>query len=238
LGNFKERKFYESGGLVRRLGQRCFSSNLNINDNSCVGLKELMKINKNTRHFNNKLIHIVSDPEVLVLSYKITKSQPCNLILGSDLISLDKSSLDWFTKTGKLLKAGKYKFKLARRVYITKLGKINFNKLLIISGFKDKIIQQTIYLVLNVIYEPSFLDVFYGSRPNRGNHSALKYIKFNFNGVKWCINTDIENNFLSIFHKILLNILKKRIGCSKFIMLVKKFVKVGFKNKKKVYQSN
>ena len=243
LGNSIRRKSYEGGGLVRRLGQRRFNSNSNISENSCGSLKELMNINKNTKHFNNKLIHIISDPETLILAYEIIKSKPGNLSPSSDSSTLDSINLNWFTETGKLLKAGKYKFKPARRVYIPKQGKKNPDgsqefRPLTISSPRDKIVQQAIYLILNAIYEPSFLDVSHESRPNRGNHSALEYVKFHFNGVKWCIKGDIESNFPSISHKILLNILKKRIGCLKFLSLIKKSIKAGFKENKKFFQSD
>jgi group II intron reverse transcriptase/maturase len=243
LGNSKGRKSYGCGGLVRRLGQRRFSSNSSISDDSCASLKELMEINKDTKHFNTKLIHIISDPEVLILAYEIIKSKPGNSTPGSDSIILDNINLDWFIEAAKILKAGKYKFKPARRVYIPKSGKKNSDKSqdfrpLTISSPRDKIVQQAIYLILNAIYEPSFLDVSHGSRPNRGNHSALEFLKFRFNGVKWCIKADIESNFPSISHKILLNILKKRIGCSKFLALVKDSIKAGFKENKKFYGSN
>ena len=243
LGILPKRKICGGGGLVRRLGQRRFSSNSSISENSCASLKELMEINKDTKHSNTKLIHILSDPEVLILAYEIIKSKPGNLTPGSDSTTLDNINLNWFTETAKILKAGKYKFKPARRVYIPKPGKKNSDgsqkfRPLTISGPRDKIIQQTIYLILNAIYEPSFLDVSHGSRPNLGNHSALEFLKFRFNGVKWCIEADIENNFPSISHKILLNILKNRIGCSKFLSLIKNSIKAGFKENKKFYQSN
>ena len=243
LGILPKRKLCGGGGLVRRLGQRRFSSNSSISENSCASLKELMEINKDIKHSNTKLIHIISDPEVLILAYEIIKSNPGNLTPGSDSTTLDEISLDWFTETAKILKAGKYKFKPARRVYIPKPGKKNSDgskkfRPLTISGPRDKIVQQAIYLILNAIYEPSFLDVSHGSRPNRGNHSALEFLKFRFNGVKWCIEADIENNFPSISHKILLNILKKRIDCSKFLSLIKNSIKTGFKENKKFYQSN
>ena len=243
LGNSVGRKFYESGGLVRRLGQRRFNSNSSISDNSCASLRELININKNTKYFNTKLIHIISDPEILILAYEILKSKPGNLSPGNDSITLDRIDLNWFSETSKILKAGKYNFRPARRVYIPKQGRKNSDgsqefRPLTISSPRDKIIQQAIYLILNAIYEPSFLDVSHGSRPNRGNHSALEYIKFHFNGVKWCIEGDIESNFPSISHKILLNILKKRIGCSKFLSLIKRSIKAGFKENNKFFQSN
>jgi hypothetical protein len=61
-----------------------------------------MKINKDT-----KLIHILSDPEVLILTYEIIKSNPGNLTPGSNSTTLDNISLDWFTETAKILKVGK-----------------------------------------------------------------------------------------------------------------------------------
>ena len=62
MGHPKERKFYGDGDFVRKSGFRCFSSVSDINERSCVGLKELMKINKNNVNFiNDKLIHLAAD---------------------------------------------------------------------------------------------------------------------------------------------------------------------------------
>lgn len=98
--------------------------------------------------------------------------------------------------------------------------------------------QQTLYLILNAIYEPSFLDSSHGSRPNKGTHTALKDIKFGFKGKIWCIEADIKNNFPSISHKILLNLLRKRISCQKFLALIKYSIKAGFVKDGKLYESN
>ena len=237
-GHPKGRKPYGGGDSVRESGFRRFSSGTNINDQSCVGLQELMEINKNNLDFvNNKLIHIVADSKVLILAYEIIKSNPGNMTPGIDSTTLDKIDLDWILTVSKLIIAGKYEFKPARRVYIPKPGK-NDVRPLTISSPRDKVIQQAIYLVLNAIYEPFFLDVSHGSRPRRGTHTALKDIKFKFQGVKWCIEADIESNFPNIDHKILLTLLKKRIRCSKFLALIKKSIKVGYVENKKLVSSN
>lgn len=98
--------------------------------------------------------------------------------------------------------------------------------------------QHAIYLILNAIYEPTFLKCSHGSRPNKGTHTALKHLKFKFQGVKWCIESDIQNNFPSIDHKILLNLLSQRIKCSKFLGIIKKCLKAGFKENNKFFESN
>jgi hypothetical protein len=94
------------------------------------------------------------------------------------------------------------------------------------------------YFVLNAIYEPSFLDVSHGSRPGRGTHTALKSIKFKFQGVRWCIEADIESNFSSISHDILLSLLRKRISCAKFLALIKNSIKAGYVEDKTFKESN
>jgi group II intron reverse transcriptase/maturase len=234
----KGRKPYGGGDSVRESGFRRFSSVTNINEQSCVGLKDLIEINKNNVGLvNNKLIHIVADPKVLILAYEIIKSKPGNMTRGVDSTTLDNIDLNWVVTVSQQLKAGKYKFNPARRVYISKPGKKEKIPLTI-SSPRDKVVQQAIYLVLNAIYEPSFLDASHGFRSNKGTHTALKDVKLKFQGVKWCIKADIENNFPNIDHKILLTLLGKRISCPKFLALVKKSIKAGYMEDKKFVVSN
>lgn len=238
MGYPKCKNTYGSGGPVRGLRLRFVSSCTNINEKSRVSLKELTRLNKeNPRRVNDKLIHIVADPEVLILSYEIIKSKPGNMTSGSDAFTLDGINLNWIFNISKDLKAGKFKFKPARRVLISKKDKSK-KRPLTISSPRDKVVQQAIYMVLNAIYEPSFLDSSHGSRPNRGNHTALKAIKFGFNETKWCIEVDIDSNFPSISHMVLMNILRKRISCQKFLSLIKNSITAGFTYKGDFYTSD
>lgn len=228
LGNPKGRKSYGGGGLVRSLGTKRFFSTPTINTSVRGGLKELIKDNKHNKQLiNDKLIHIVANPKVLILAYETIKSKPGNTTPGVDAQTLDAIDLNWVHDTSKLLLAGKYRFKAARRVYIPKKGK-NKKRPLTISSPRDKLIQQAIYLVLNAIYEPSFFNSSHGSRPGKGTHTALESIKFKFQGVIWCIEADIDSNFPSISHKILLSLLRKRISCEKFLTLIKRSMKAGY----------
>jgi retron-type reverse transcriptase len=197
-----------------------------------------VKLNKeNNQLANDKLIHIVADPEVLILAYEAVKSNPGNSTPGVDAQTLDGIDLNWVQDTSKLLLAGKFKFKAARRVYIPKKGSEKKGPLTI-SSPRDKVVQQAMYLVLNAIYESSFLDVSHGSRPGRGTHTALKSIKSKFQGVRWCIEADIESNFPSISHDILLSLLSKRISCAKFLALIKNSIKAGYVEDKTFKESN
>lgn len=224
----KEPKLYGFRGLVRSLVTNCTNSATTINVSTPGRLEELGNHNKkNNRLVNGKLIQIVADPEVLILAYGSIKSNPGNLTKGADAQTLDGIDLKWVQDTSELLIAGKYKFKAARRVYIPKKGS-DKKRPLTISSPRDKVVQQAMYLVLKAIYEPSFLNVSHGSRPGRGTHTALEAIKFNFQGVKWCVEADIESNFPSISHDILLSLLSRRISCAKFLSLIKGSIKAGF----------
>ena len=43
-----------------------------------------------------------------------------------------------------------------------------------IPSYEDKLVQDIIAQVLNVVYEPVFLDFSYGFRPKRSCHDAIK----------------------------------------------------------------
>lgn len=238
MGNPKCRNTYGSGGPVRGLGLRFVSSCTNINENSRVRLKELTRLNKeNPRRVNDKLIHIVADPEVLILAYETLKSKPGNTTPGTDTSTLGRVDLNWIFDISKDLKAGKFKFKPVRRVLIPKKDK-NKKRPLTISSPGDNVVQQAIYFVLNAVYEPSFLNSSHGSRPNKGKHTAIKTIKCGFGEIKWCIYADIDSNFPSISHRVLMSLLRKRINCQKFLSLFKNSIIAGYTYKSDFFTSD
>jgi retron-type reverse transcriptase len=118
---------------------------------------------------------VLSEPETLRYAYESIKSKPGNMTKGSDPTTLDGMSLKWFDNTSVLLREERYKPKPARRVYIPKPnGKM---RPLGISCPDDKIVQQAVRLVLEMVLEPKFLGTSHGFRPKRGCHSALKAVR-------------------------------------------------------------
>jgi group II intron reverse transcriptase/maturase len=103
-------------------------------------------------------------------------------------------------------------------------------------SFRDKLVQEVIRAILEAIYEPTFLESSHGYRPKRSCHTALCQIKKGM-GTSWVIEGDIKGYYDNIDHEILLKLLSKRIDDGRFIELIRRFLKAGYMEFKKVHNS-
>lgn len=159
---------------------------------------------------------------------------------GSLIKGIDDDAIDGFPekKIEKLIediRTERYYPKPARRKYIPKSsGKL---RPLSIPGFSDKLIQEVIREILEVIYEPHFSENSHGFRPNKSCHTALYQIKKNWQGVKWVIEGEITSLFDNISHYKLLEILSRKIDDNRFLRLIDKFLKAGYMEERQKYES-
>jgi len=232
MGNPKGRKFYGFGGLVvgvkirRGPETQQFCSMNDINPSGGVTYESGTD---NLYDRVTKVIHEIADMRNLILAYEAIKSNPGNMTPGTDTLTFDGISLKWLDQVKSDLLAGKFKFSLARRVQIPKLGKNETRPLGVINP-RDKIVQIAMLQVLEPIYEAVFKDCSHGFRPNKGCHTALRALKQKFSNVSWVIEGDISKCYDSIDHDVLIRILRKRIQCDKTIALIKRFLKTPFKD--------
>ena len=93
-------------------------------------------------------------------------------------------------------KAGTYHAPPVRRAYIPKEGSPT-GRPIAVPTFEDKVLQRTVAMVLEAVYEQEFLDCSYGFRPNRSSHLALEVIRQRLMEMRgsWIIKIDIQRCF-------------------------------------------
>src|SRR5208282_2121464 len=89
-------------------------------------------------------------------------------------------------------KSGTYQAPPVRRVHIPK-GTGTETRPIGIPTFEDKVLQRSVVMVLESIYEQDFLDCSYGFRPGRSAHQALAGLRQNLMqmGGGWILDVDI-----------------------------------------------
>lgn len=177
----------------------------------------------------NNLTTIMSNRDFLISCYQNIQSKPGNMTRSLDLETLDSIDIDWFNKVTQTFRNGKFNFEPSKRTYIAKTnGK---QRPLTIPSSRDKIVQEGMRTLLEYIFDASFCESSHAFRPKRGCHTALNRIRMRFRHSNWFIGGDINQQYPSIDHNILVNILREKIQDEPFIDLVYKYMCVGYGEK-------
>jgi RNA-directed DNA polymerase len=92
----------------------------------------------------------------------------------------------------------------------------------------DRVVQATLKLVLEPIFEAGFQPCSYGFRPNRRAQDAIAEIHhFTTQRYHWVLEADIEACFDMIDHTALMELIRRRIADKRVLGLVKAFLKAG-----------
>lgn len=197
-----------------------------------IELEQLIEENKkDTTKINTNVSKIVSNIDILKLAYNNIKSKSGKNTPGLENENLDDLTEEWFTKVQKDINTGAFKFKSLRRI-----EKQKKNKPLNSLNPREKIIQEAMRLVLEAIYEPTFLEYSHGFRTGKGCHSAINYLKMKNGERKWFIEGDLSKCFDSLDQNFLINFLLKRIKDQVFIDLIYKALKAGIVDIKNIYK--
>jgi retron-type reverse transcriptase len=98
-----------------------------------------------------------------------------------------------------------------------------------LPDFTDKVVQNSILLILTAIYEPEFeySNANFRFRPNKGCNNAIRMIRRQGQASEWALEGDIKGAYDNINHEILIQIFKKRIKDQDFLDFIYKGLKSG-----------
>ena len=188
--------------------------------------KIILKILSENNGCIDNLYRYLYIPEFYQIAYNNIHSKSSQMTPASDGSTIDGMSMDRINKLINSLRDRSYQPAPLRRIQIPKKnGEI---RPISIPSFEDKLVQEVIRMILEALYEHTFLDCSHGFRPNKSCHTALDYTKSKFQGTKWWIDADIKGYFDNINHQRLIQILAERIKEQKFLNLINKFLKAGY----------
>ena len=180
----------------------------------------------NSNYQYQRLYRNLYNPEFYLTAYQKIQAKQGSMTAGTDGKTVDGMGMKRINALIAKLRDFRYQPSPARRTYIPKAnGK---KRPLGIPSFDDKLVQEVVRMILESIYEPTFLNTSHGFRPKRSCHTALQYVQKNFTGVKWFVEGDIKGCFDHVDHHVLVNILRRRIQDEHFIGLIWKFLKAGY----------
>jgi RNA-directed DNA polymerase len=97
-----------------------------------------------------------------------------------------------------------------------------------IATIADRVVQASLKLVLEPIFEADFYPCSYGFRPNRRAHDAVAEVRFLAScSYEWIVEGDITACFDEISHAALMDRVRERVGDKSVLALVKAFLKAG-----------
>jgi len=190
------------------------------------------------RRFDD-LYNLVADPAFLVVAWHRVRGnrgarsagvdgvKPNSILFGTALLERLRAEL----------KAHTFSPMPVRERLIPKAG--GKTRRLGIATARDRVVQASLKLVLEPIFEADFKPCSYGFRPMRRAHDAIAEVRLlASNSYEWGLEGDITACFDEISHVGLMDRVRARIGDKGVLGLVKAFLKAGILSEDGVERDN
>jgi RNA-directed DNA polymerase len=184
------------------------------------------------RRFDD-LFNLVADPDFLLVAWDRVRGNKGARTAGVDgrtaqSVAAMQGVEDFLDELRSQLKDRTFRPLPVRERMIPKTG----GKLrrLGIPTVADRVVQASLKPVLEPIFEADFLPCSYGFRPKRRAHDAVaevRYLASNPRHYEWIVEGDIKACFDEVSHPALMGLVRKRIGDTRVLAMVKAFLKAG-----------
>jgi hypothetical protein len=178
-----------------------------------------------TGYYKYNLNNLLSNPCFLLYCYSQLKIKKA---VNTDSIYIENVTLSTILSLSTRLISGTYKPKPISRTFIPKAtGKM---RPLAIASNTDKLVQKTIFIFLDPVFENFFLKCSHGFRKNKNCHTSLSSIYYNWVGTKWFIEADFANCLDQNSHPILMGLINKKFHNYQVSHIINSLLNVGYIN--------
>jgi RNA-directed DNA polymerase len=177
------------------------------------------------------LFNLVCDPAFLLVAWARVRSNKGARSAGVDgrsayYIEAVTGVEEFLTRLRAEIKGRRFRPLPARERMIPKAG--GKKRRLGIATITDRVVQASLKLVLEPIFEADFLPCSYGFRPNRRAHDAVAEVRhLASHSYEWVVEGDIKACFDEISHPALMSRVRARVADKRVLALVKAFLKAG-----------
>jgi len=193
--------------------------------------KQIRIANAAEKHAGKSLVSVAHHIDVswMYCAYEMTRRDGAAGIDGVTAAEYEIGIMEKLQNLVELLKSGIYRAPPVKRVYIPKAGSRTEKRPIGIPTYEDKILQRAIVMVLEPILEKEFYDFSYGFRPRKSAHKALERIwkeSMSMNGG-YIIDMDISKYFDTIDHKLLREMICRRVSDGVITRIIGKWLNAG-----------
>ncbi len=185
---------------------------------------------RNGRRKFPALLDRIARPDVLRDAWgQVRRNRGAAGIDGETLAAVEAYGVEkMLTELRERVLTGRYRPQPSRRVYIPKPGRSGEERPLSIPRVRDRVAQTAAKLVLEPIFEASFLPSSFGFRPKRSAHQALELIREKVNkGARWVVDLDFADYFGSLDESLMLRLVGRRVSDRRVIRLLRLWIRAG-----------